>query len=732
LIQNKDKNIFETLGILSILNSTQELDFDPSNLLFPTTNGVVKEQIRIGNILYAIGDYSFMGYPAERYAEINPNDGSLIRRNMPLVSGVSLNRILKDNLGRTYLIGNFTAVDGVSRSNFARLNADGTLSSFAPSFNGAIRFGLLLSNNKLLLSGAFTTVDSTSTTFGIVAIDLNTDTIDTAWVKTLSTANSVNAMLEKNSNVYLGGSFTTIDGNVRNGLVKLNLTGTVDTTWTISIAGTPLSINSLATNTDGTRLFIGGVFSTVGVTSKPHLASIDITSSPTLDTNFESNFTFSTTATAISKIISDGTLSDGNLYICGRFATLSGIPAVAKLKQSTGVVDREYRLPQVNSSLLVNECLLNGNDMYIAAGISISNTMYTRSVLLKYNHYIRDFDYGFNPFPSTNVNGITLYENVLYVAGAFQYIGGLFRKDIAGINLVNGDITETKIEFPAGGNLNSAASFDNNLILGGSFYRAGYAYNRNLTKYDPRNNEVITNFNPDIDGEVYHVMNVEGDLLISGNFQTVNSNPRSGFAKLNSTFGSLDPYFKNFPEGNVYSCVLYKGDYLCAGSFSKVSGVNCPNLCLFDRGTGKPKSSNFKYTGGIYKLIKNSDRIHILGNLTSWEDTQVAGLVTVSSENLSQIISTEIPVNGLPHDIVSKNNRTVVGGDFTASNQVPLYGLTAYTLGSNTVRSEGNPYQNRDIFSIQAIGKNTFSVGGNYSTLNGKTQFGLGLVQFSD
>ena len=151
LIQNKDKNIFETLGILSILNSTQELDFDPSNLLFPTTNGVVKEQIRIGNILYAIGDYSFMGYPAERYAEINPNDGSLIRRNMPLVSGVSLNRILKDNLGRTYLIGNFTAVDGVSRSNFARLNADGTLSSFAPSFNGAIRFGLLLSNNKLLI-----------------------------------------------------------------------------------------------------------------------------------------------------------------------------------------------------------------------------------------------------------------------------------------------------------------------------------------------------------------------------------------------------------------------------------------------------------------------------------------------------------------------------------------------------------------------------------------------------
>lgn len=732
----KDDSRNQLLFLLAFLNlgattDQPQTDIDPSSVLFPQTNGVISSQIRIGDTLYVVGEFGSIGYPTDKYAELKFSDGSLSKNKQILVTGTQVSKILVDTSGRTYLLGLFTAVDDQTRTNFARLNSDGTLSSYAPSVNGQIRNGYILSNNKLILVGSFNSIDGIAAASGIGAIDLNSDTVDTAWSRAMSPTNSVFSITQIGSAVYLGGFFTTIDGQVRTGLAKYSLTGGIDSTWNVSITGTSFSVNALAGSNDGTRLFLGGRFETVAASVRPHLASVDISGVPTLDTNFGSNFAFSAVNNNIVKLIPSGNLSDGALYACGRFSSNGGLTGLLKVSQVSGTADTNYKIPAFLSTNNVIDCELNDSKVYLAGQFSVASSQGIRSNLVKFDPSKKDLDYSFNPFPSNTVNALLVKDGILLAGGGFQTIGGANRKDFAGINLTELKVTDVDLQLPTGGYLKSGERFGTSVVLGGSFFRVGSSSQRYLAKINPSSGEVDQNFFPNIDGPVNKIFNLDGDLLVAGSFQMISNNSRPRFAKLNPATGSLIKEFQALPDGDVKSCLVYRGDYLCAGSFRKISDTSCNQLCLLDRYTGKVKDSNFKFVGSIEKMLKIDDRIYILGNLTSWEDTPINGLISVSSENLKQVVSTEISINGLARDILKKEQRMVVGGSLTSSGDTTLGGIAQYTFGSTTIKGS-NPTCNREINTLQTIGKNTFSVGGTFSTLNSKSQMGLGLIQISD
>lgn len=721
------------LAFLNLAATTEQpqTDIDPSSVLFPQTNGVIASQIRIGDTLYVVGEFGSIGYPTDKYAELNFSDGSLNKNKQILVTGTQVNKILVDGSGRTYLLGLFTAVDDQTRTNFARINADGTLSSFAPSVNGQIRNGYILSNNKLILVGSFNSIDGIAAASGIGAIDLSTDAVDTAWSRATTPTNSVFSITQIGSAVYLGGFFTTIDGQTRTGLAKYSLSGVIDSTWNISITGTSFSVNALAGSSDGTRLYLGGRFDTVAATVRPHLASVDISGVPALDTSFGSNFSFSAVNNNIIKLIPSGNLSDGSLFACGRFSSSGGMTGLLKVSQVSGTVDTNYKIPGFLSTNNVVDCELNDSKVYLAGVFSVSSSQGIRSNLVKFDPSKKDLDYSFNPFPSSTVNALLVKEGILLAGGGFQSIGGANRKDFAGINLTELKVTDTDLQLPSGGYLKFGERFGSSIFLGGSFFRVGNSSQRYLAKINPASGEVDQNFFPSIDGPVNKIFNLDGDLLIAGSFNMISNNSKPRFAKLSPTTGSLIKEFQALPDGDVKSCIVYRGDYLCAGSFTKISESGCNQLCLLDRYSGKVKDTNFKFVGSIEKMVKIEDRVYILGNLTSWEDTPINGLVSVSIENVKQIISTEISVNGLSRDILKKGQRMLVGGTMTSSGETTLGGIAQYTFGSTSVNGS-NPIFNREINTLQTIGQKTFSVGGTFSTLNSKTQMGLGLIQFSD
>lgn len=81
--------------------------------------------------------------------------------------------------------------------------------------------------------------------------------------------------------VYLGGRFTQVDGTFALRVAKLDLDGTLDTSFD---AGTDSVVHAL--ETDGDRLFLGGVFSSVNSTQRLGLAAVDADDG-TLDAGFD-------------------------------------------------------------------------------------------------------------------------------------------------------------------------------------------------------------------------------------------------------------------------------------------------------------------------------------------------------------------------------------------------------------------------------------------------------------
>jgi len=133
--------------------------------------------------------------------------------------------------------GSFTALDGNTKNRLVRLNADGTedtafYTNLGTGFGNVVQAVALQSDGDILVGGSFTTLDG-NTRNGLVR--LNSDgTEDTAFYANLGTgfAGSVIALaVQSDGDIIAGGFFSSFNGNTRNRLVRLNADGTEDTAF---------------------------------------------------------------------------------------------------------------------------------------------------------------------------------------------------------------------------------------------------------------------------------------------------------------------------------------------------------------------------------------------------------------------------------------------------------------------------------------------------------------------
>lgn len=174
-------------------------------------------------------------------ARLNP-DGSLDSTfnpgNGPLdaawVSLTSINSLALQPDGKIIIGGDFTEVDGVSRNNIARLNADGSLdTTFDPGggANDLVNAVAVDANNRILVGGVFTQMGTTGGSQGIAR--LNSDgSLDTTFGVGSGANDIVNSiLLQPDGGILLGGQFTSINQTRRVSMARLLPDGTLDTTF---------------------------------------------------------------------------------------------------------------------------------------------------------------------------------------------------------------------------------------------------------------------------------------------------------------------------------------------------------------------------------------------------------------------------------------------------------------------------------------------------------------------
>ncbi|MFN0130340.1 MAG: cadherin-like beta sandwich domain-containing protein [Verrucomicrobiales bacterium] len=231
--------------------------------------------------------------------------------------------------GKIVLGGNFTTVDGQTRNRISRLNADGSVESTATfnpgtGANGIVYSVALQPDGKILLAGDFTSVNGQARN-RIARLHADGNLESTATFNPGTGANStiLCVTVQADGKILCGGSFSSVNGQARNRIVRLHADGTVESTATFNPGtGANGSVSSVALQADG-KILLSGNFSTVNGQARNLIARLSA------DGSVESTATFNPgtgPGGSLPSVDSVALQADGKILLGGRFATMNGQP----------------------------------------------------------------------------------------------------------------------------------------------------------------------------------------------------------------------------------------------------------------------------------------------------------------------------------------------------------------------------------------------------------------------
>jgi hypothetical protein len=244
--------------------------------------------------------------------------------------------------GTVYVGGSFSGAraPGATSGGSPRANVmaysltSGALTSFAPTTNGQVRAMAISPDGRTLyLGGDFTTVNGAPRN-RLAAVSTSTGAV-TTWNPNVN--GTVRVIRTTASTVYVGGEFSTVGSATRARAAAVDATSAAPTAWAPSVNG---YVQSMALNPDGSRVAIGGFFSTIDGQSGGGFGIVDATRGSTLyGTPIRSLVTDGSSTSAIWGMSSDGTNVYGSGYYSqtapDRSGNLEGTFAVSWATGST-------------------------------------------------------------------------------------------------------------------------------------------------------------------------------------------------------------------------------------------------------------------------------------------------------------------------------------------------------------------------------------------------------------
>lgn len=279
-----------------------------------------------GSTLYVGGRFdSIDGVPVNNFAAISTDTGAVV---VDSTFDPSVNKAVEAivvGTDKVFIGGSFKQINGKDRLRLAAFNFDGTLSTWAPSANAVVRsLAMAPDGNSMFVGGLFTTVDGQSRQ-SVARVDLVNGAIN-SWAIPPGVINNPQtawAIVPRGNRVYIGfghgpnylASFRLDNGNFGTQLWRINTVGNVE---------------SLALNTAGTTLFAGGHFGTAALQQQvcgtqflrglmavdPVTGAISCSWLPQLEPH-GANFTGAWCMT----------ITDSQLWVGGFFTSVSGVAA---------------------------------------------------------------------------------------------------------------------------------------------------------------------------------------------------------------------------------------------------------------------------------------------------------------------------------------------------------------------------------------------------------------------
>jgi len=212
-------------------------------------------------------------------------DGTLDTSFNPGAEGVVVYCLAVQADGKILVGGYFTTLGGPSRSSIGRLNADGTAdTSFNPGANAPVNSLAVQADGKILVGGGFEMLGGQSRScIGRLNPDGTVDTGFNPGAGEEAGQGVISLALQADGKILVGGDFTTLGGQSRNCVGRLNADGTADTSFN---PGANAPVISLAVQADG-KILVGGQFTTLGGGSRSSIGRLNSTAPATQSLTFD-------------------------------------------------------------------------------------------------------------------------------------------------------------------------------------------------------------------------------------------------------------------------------------------------------------------------------------------------------------------------------------------------------------------------------------------------------------
>jgi len=553
-----------------------------------------------------------------------------------------VNTIVQDSQ-YAYIGGDFTQASVMNVDRYARLS--GTNASLVGSpltFNGNVLCSVKSPDgNYIYLGGSFTTCNGNAAQ-RIVKVRLSDYSIDT----TFDTASGFNASVttlavDSAGNLYAGGSFYSYKGTMRYYVAKLNgSTAALDTTFD---SATGFSQNILQVIHDGSNgLFVIGWFSAYKGSTRNYIVKLNATTAA-LDSTFNTSGT--TFSNGLPYVMA---YASGSLYVGGSFTSYKGTNAqrIVKINGTTAAIDTTFDTTSGFSSSEVRALALDSSGNIYAGGWFSSYKGVTTRQVAKLNASTAALDTTFDTGTgfgggSNEILSLATDNSSVYVGGGFTTYKGTTRQNIVKLNASTAALDTT---------FDTADGFDakvtdlkidgSNLAVIGEYstYKTTNFTVQRLAKIVKATGLLDSSFNTAsaFNGSVTKLVLRGSSLYVGGTFSTYKGTGRTRLAKINTNDASLDTTFVPAgPNNTVMGLAVDDSGVYFAGSFNQAGVASRQNIAKVNATTGAIDTTFDTSTGFDSQVntitLDNSGNLYAGGYFGSYKGTNRAYIAKINA-----------------------------------------------------------------------------------------------------
>lgn len=265
------------------------------------------------------GSFTFVGGTIRSNLARLSSTGSLeLSFNSGVGPDAEVDSVVVQPDGKVLIGGFFSSVNGLARGRIARLNADGSLESTA-TFNpgtgaaNSVQSIALQPDGKILVGGQFVSFNGATRT-NLARLNANGTLEGTGTFNTTLNGAVYAIAVEADGRFWIGGDFISVNGATINRMVRLNANGS---TAAPALTGSPATVRCFTMQTNG-KVLLSGDFTALNGQARGYMARLGA------DGSLESAGTFSTGGGA-NNIVRGLTLQpDGKIIACGAFTSFNG------------------------------------------------------------------------------------------------------------------------------------------------------------------------------------------------------------------------------------------------------------------------------------------------------------------------------------------------------------------------------------------------------------------------